>query len=164
MICVAVTSATAFAESAAPDGTDFVVSEDSGKTYTYSTAVENYNRLVKRGAGEVVLTAASSGFAGSVVVEAGTLTIKNKSAVGASTVPIEVKSGATLHLYLSGGTQFGHDITIAGKGVDNAGALKYTKDGGSGNSDSLINKLTLSADATIDVSAAGEWPTTRFSN
>ena len=157
LLCTAALAAAlahdAFAGSAAADGSAFVVSADSGETYTYSTAVGNYARLVKRGAGEVVLTAASSGFAGSVVVEAGTLTVKNKSAVGASSVPIKVQDGATLHLYLSGPTQFGHDITIAGKGVDNAGALKYTKDGGSGNSDSLINKLTLSADATIDVSA-----------
>ena len=151
--CVAAKAALAFAGSAAADGTDFVVSADPGETYTYSTAVGSYTRLVKRGAGEVVLTAASSGFSGSVVVEAGTLTIKNKSAVGKSAVPIEVKDGATLHLYLPGATQFGHDITIAGNGVNDAGAFKYTKDGGSGNSDSLINSLTLSADATIDVSA-----------
>ena len=95
IVCVVAKAALAFAGSAAADGTDFVVSADSGETYTYSTAVGNYTRLVKRGAGEVVLTAASSGFSGSVVVEAGTLTIKNKSAVGASAVPIEVKDGAT---------------------------------------------------------------------
>ena len=153
IVCAVVKVAVAFAGSAAADGTDFVVSAGPGETYTYSTAIGNYARLVKRGAGEVVLTAASSGFAGSVVVEAGTLTIKQTSAVGASSVPIEVKDGATLHLNLPGGTQFGHNITIAGKGVNNAGAFKYTKDGGAGNSDSLLNSLTLSADATIDASA-----------
>ena len=155
MTCVVAVAAVAVAGSAGPDGTDFVVSADSGETYTYSTAVGNYTRLVKRGAGEVVLTAASSGFAGSVVVEAGTLTIEHISAVGASAVPIEVKDGATLNLHLPAATttKFGHNITIAGKGVNNAGAFKYTKNGGTGNSDSLIDGLTLSADATIDVSA-----------
>ena len=76
VICAAAISATAFAGSEGPDGSDYVVSEDSG-TYTCSTAIGNYSRLVKRGAGEVELTAAANGFAGSVVVEAGTLTIKN---------------------------------------------------------------------------------------
>ena len=157
VICVAVTSATAFAGSAAPDGTDFVVSADTGETYPYSTAVENYNRLVKRGAGEVVLTAASSGFAGLVVVEEGTLTISHVNAVGGSSVAIEVKSGATLWLKVPGKGQnsnvaFPHDVTIAGKGVGNNGALRYTNTG-STNADSLLNSLTLSADATIDVSA-----------
>ena len=146
IIGAAAMTVTAFAGSAALDGTDFVVSADSGETYTYSSAVGNYSRLVKRGAGEVELTAASSGFAGSVVVEAGTLTIKNKSAVGASSVPITVQDGATLHLNL-GSASFGHKITIAGTGVGGAGAFRS-----SGSSDDLIVGLTLSADATIDVS------------
>ena len=155
--CVAAKAALAFAGSAAADGTDFVVSADSGEISTYSTAVGNYTRLVKRGAGEVVLTAAASGFSGSVVVEAGTLTIKHKDAVGASSVPIEVKPGATLWLKVPGKGQngnvaFPHDVTIAGKGVGDNGALRYTNTG-STNADSLLNSLTLSADATIDVSA-----------
>ena len=155
--CVAAKAALAFAGSAAADGTDFVVSADPGETYTYSTAVGNYTRLVKRGAGEVVLTAAASGFSGSVVVEAGTLTIKHKDAVGASSVPIEVKPGATLWLKVPGKGQngnvaFPHDVTIAGKGVGDNGALRYTNTG-STNADSLLNSLTLSADATIDASA-----------
>lgn len=147
----------AFAESAAPDGTDFVVSADSGETYTYSTAVGNYTRLVKRGAGEVVLTVASSGFKGSVVVEDGTLTISHVDAVGGNSVAIEVKPGATLWLKVPGKGQnsnvaFPHNVTIAGKGVGNNGALRYTNTG-STNADSLLNRLELSADATIDVSA-----------
>ena len=142
---------------AVADGTDFIVSADAGETYTHDSAVGNYARLVKRGAGEVVLTKASSGFSGSVVVEEGTLTIAHVSAAGAtssgsSTLPITVESGATLHLKLPGATKFGHNITIAGKGVNNAGAFKYTRSNSSDNSDSLINKLILSADATIDVS------------
>ena len=147
-------AAAAFAGSAVVDGTDFVITADSGETYTYSTALGNYARLVKRGAGEAVLDTASSSFSGSVVVEAGTLTIKHKSAVGSS-APIEVQNGATLHLKIDGAGQntvaFPHNVTIAGKGVGGNGAFRFTKVG-STNSDSLLNKLSLSADATIDVS------------
>ena len=152
---VAVATA-AVAGSAGADGTDFVVSAESGETYTYSNAVGNYTRLVKRGAGEVVLTAASSGFAGSVVVEAGTLTISQVNAVGGSSVPITVQEGATLWLKVPSKGQntlvFPHDVTIAGKGVGNNGALRYTNTG-SAYADNLLNRLTLSADATIDVSS-----------
>ena len=156
--CVAAAASatlSAFAGSAEPDGTDFVVTADAGESYTYSTAVGNYTRLVKRGAGEVVLTAATTAFAGEVVIETGTLTISNKTAVGSS-APIEVKSGATLWLKLPGTGQsstaaFPHNVTIAGKGVGGNGALRFTNTGSS-NGDSLLNKLTLSDDATIDVS------------
>ena len=152
-ICAAaLTQGVAFG-GAEVDGTDFVVSAGAGETYTHDSAVGNYSRLVKRGAGEVVLNTASSGFSGSVVIEAGTLTIANKDAVGGSSVPITVQNGATLWLKLPGGTSFGHNITIAGKGVNDAGAFKYTRSNSSGNSDSLINKLILSADATIDATA-----------
>ena len=65
----------AFAGSAEPDGTDFVVTADAGESFTNSTAIGNYARLVKRGVGEVVLTAATTAFTGEVVVEAGTLSI-----------------------------------------------------------------------------------------
>ena len=156
VICAAAMSATAFAGNAGADGTDFVVSADSGETYTYSSAVGDYARLVKRGAGEVELTVAADGFAGSVVVEAGTLTIKNTSAVGSGT-PVTVESGATLWLKLPGAnsTKFaGHNLTIAGKGVDNNGAFRYSATS-SGNSDYLLDKLILSADATIN--CANRW-------
>ena len=144
----------AYAGSAVQDGTDFVITAESGESYTYSTAVGNYTRLVKRGAGEAVLNTASSGFAGSVVIEAGTLTIAHKDAVGSS-APIEVLNGATLWLKIDGAGQntvaFPHNVTIAGKGVGDNGAFRFTKVG-STNSDNLLDKLSLSADATIDVS------------
>ncbi len=149
-------AAAAFAGSAEPDGTDFVVTADAGETYTIGTAIGNYARLVKKGDGEVVLTAATTAFAGDVVIETGTLTISNKTAVGSS-APIEVKSGATLWLKVPGTGQssspaFPHDVTIAGKGVGGNGALRFTNTGSS-YGDSLLNKLTLSDDATIDVSS-----------
>lgn len=145
---------TAFAGSATPDGTDFVVSADSGETYTYSTAIGNYSRLVKRDAGEVELTVAANGFAGSVVVEEGTLTIKDVNAVGTKT-PVTVNNGATLYLKLSGGSKFaGHNLTIVGAGVGGNGAFRYSATS-SGNSDYLIDKLILSGDATIN--CANRW-------
>ena len=149
----------AYAGSAVQDGTDFVITAESGETYTYSTAVGNYTRLVKRGAGEAVLNTASSGFAGSVVIEAGTLTIAHKSAVGSS-APIEVQNGATLWLKIAGAGQsstpaFNHEVTIAGNGVGDNGALRFTNTNAnqSPNGDSLLNKLILSDDATIEVSS-----------
>ena len=154
-ICVAAVVAGMTASAAivpTQDGSDYILEQSSGSD-TCSTVLSGSGTLYKRGAGEVVLDTASTGFSGSVVVEAGTLTIANKDAVGGSSVPIAVQDGATLNLKLAGGTSFGHTITIAGKGVNDAGAFKYTKDGGSGNSDSLINKLILSADATIDATA-----------
>jgi len=138
-------------------GSDYILTLDSGSD-TCSTTLTGSGTLYKRGAGEVILNTASSAFSGEVVVEAGTLTISNKTAVGSS-APIEVKSGATLWLKLPGTGQsstaaFPHNVTIAGKGVDNNGAFRFTNTNakGSPNGDSLLNKLTLSDDATIDVS------------
>lgn len=147
---------SAFAGSAAADGTDFVVTADSGETYTYGSAVGNYTRLVKRGAGEVVLGTASSAFAGSVIVEAGTLTISDRDAVGTS-APIEVLDGATLWLKLANtsswnqeaGVFTGHMVTICGTGVGGNGALRFTKTSGI-NPDNLLGGLILSGDATIE--------------
>ena len=152
-IGAAAMAAAAFAGSAEQVGSDFVITAASGETYTYSTAIGNCTQLIKRGVGEAVLDTASSGFSGSVVVEEGTLTIANNGAVGGTSGSITVQSGATLHLKLPGATSFGHNITIAGKGVNDTGAFRYTRSNSSGNSDSLINSLTLSGDATIDASS-----------
>ena len=95
-------SLAAFAGSAEPDGTDFVVTAIAGESYTNSTAIGNYARLVKRGEGEVVLTAATTAFAGSVVVEKGTLSITVLGALGTAS-PITVESGATFYLKMPHG-------------------------------------------------------------
>ena len=89
-------SLAAFAGSAEPDGTDFVVTASAGESFTNSTTIGNYARLVKRGAGEVVLTAATTAFVGEVLVEEGTLAITDLGAVGAKT-PVTVESGATFY-------------------------------------------------------------------
>ena len=148
MIGAAAMAVTACAE-------DFVVTAGSGESCTNTTDFASATRLVKRGVGEVVLNASSS-FAGSVVIEEGTLTIAHKSAVGSS-APIEVQSGATLWLKIAGLGQsstpaFPNEVTIAGKGVGNNGALRFTNTGSS-NGDSLLPKLILSDDATIEVTS-----------
>ena len=140
---------------AAVSAEDFVITAGSGESYTNTADFASATRLVKRGVGEVVLNTSSS-FAGSVVVEDGTLTIAHKSAVGSS-APIEVQSGATLWLKIAGTGQgstpaFNHEVTIAGKGVGDNGALRFTNTGSS-NGDSLLPKLILSDDATIEVSS-----------
>ena len=58
--CTLLAPRPALAGSAVADGTDFVVTAAAGETYTVDTAIGNYARLVKRGAGEAVLTAVSA--------------------------------------------------------------------------------------------------------
>ena len=154
--CAMMASLAAFAGSAGAEGTDWVVTADVGESYTNSTAVGNYSRLVKRGAGEVVLTAATTAFTGAVVVEAGTLAITDLKAVGTGT-PVTVESGATFYLKTpnGGGSQTtklftGHVVTISGDGVDGKGAIRYRPSNGEKYDDSLLDNLTLAADATIE--------------
>jgi autotransporter-associated beta strand protein len=135
---VAALCMSAVAGSAVADGTDFVVTADAGESYTYSTAIGNYARLVKRGAGEVVLTAATTAFKGEVLVEVGTLSITDRTAVGTGT-PVTVQDGATFWLKIPHPTGnqasavfTGHKMTIAGKGVDGKGAIRYTRTSASG--------------------------------
>ena len=153
-------SLAAFAGSAGAEGTDWVVTAAAGESYTNNTAVGNYARLVKRGAGEVVLTAATTAFAGEVLVEAGTLAITDLKAVGASS-PVTVEDGATFwirtpHTGAQSAPLFNtHKITISGHGVDGGGALRYTQTSGSGMADNMFGHIVLAADATIN--AANRW-------
>ena len=157
--CVVAVAASAvlpaFAGSAEANGTDFVVTADAGESYTYSTAIGNYARLVKRGEGEVVLTAATTAFAGDVLVEEGTLTITALGALGTAS-PITVESGATFYLKTphGSGQTVGlfnkHKLTIAGDGVDGKGAIRYLPSNGGANDDSLLGTIDLTADATIE--------------
>lgn len=66
----------AFAGSAVADGTDFVVSADSGEEYTVNAAIDGYARVVKKGAGRVVLRTTTTEYAGNVVIEEGALFIE----------------------------------------------------------------------------------------
>ena len=161
IFCLTILAAiAAFAGSAEPDGTDFVLTADAGESFTNSTAVGDYARLVKRGAGEVVLTAATTAFKGATVIEEGTLAITSLKALGSGT-PVTVENGATFwirtpHAGGQGDPLFtGHDMTISGKGVDNKGAIRYTQTSGGACADNMFSKITLADDATIEV--ASRW-------
>ena len=91
-----------------------------------------------------------------MLVKEGTLVITSLKAVGTGT-PVTVQNGATFYLQTphagnQGDALFtGHDITIAGKGVDGKGALRYKQTSGSGCADNMFSKITLADDATIAV-------------
>lgn len=148
--CTLLAPLPALAGSAVADGTDFVVTAAAGETYTVDTAIGNYARLVKRGAGEAVLTAVSAGFTGTAVVEEGTLSITRLRALG-DTAPVVVASGATFYLKTPHGSSFAaHALTIAGDGVDGKGAFRYLPSDGGATDDNLLGVLNLAADATIE--------------
>ena len=142
-----------------PDAVDGVLTLDvgTGESETYDKPLPSgVNELVKTGAGEAVLTVATTAFAGAVDIQAGTLTLKDAAAVGSDTKVEVTGDAATLHLNFANpgdwNTVFfaGHDVTICGKGADGKGAFRYT-DSGSGNNDNMLESLTLSGDASIAV-------------
>ena len=144
-----------FAGSAEADGTDFVVTAAAGESFTNSTAIGNYTRLLKEGDGEVVLTAATTAFAGEVLVKEGTLSITVLGALGTAS-PITVEKGATFYLKTPHGSGQSvaifnkHKLTIAGDGVDGKGAIRYLPSNGGAYDDSLLGVIDLTADATIE--------------
>ena len=148
--CASFAPLPAWAGSAEAVGTDFVVTAAAGETYTVDTAIGNYTRLVKKGAGEAVLTAVSTAFAGTAVVEEGTLSITRLRALG-DTAPVVVESGATFYLKVPHGSSFGaHKLTISGDGAGGKGAFRYLPSDGGATDDNLLGVLNLAADATIE--------------
>ena len=162
--CVVVAASatlSAFAGSAEANGTDFVVTAAAGESFTNSTAIGNYARLLKEGDGEVVLTAATTAFTGEVLVKEGTLVITDLKALGTGT-PVTVQNGATFWIKTPSTTggqatdRFtGHTVTIAGKGVDDKGAFRYTQTAGDKVADNMLDHLVLADDATVEV--ASRW-------
>ena len=153
--CTLLAPRPALAGSAVAEGTDFVVTAAAGETYTVDTAIGKYARLVKRGAGEAVLTAVSTAFVGTAVVEEGTLSITRLRALG-DTAPVVVASGATFYLKTPHGASqtaglfSAHELTIAGDGVDGKGAIRYQPSDGGAADDSLLGVINLAGDATIE--------------
>ena len=151
--------ATADPLPAAVDGV-VMVYVPAGTVTTYDTAVPaTATKLVKTGAGEAQLTVASTATC-PVEVQAGTLTPTLVDALGSaasSAGAVTVLDGATLKLGFGGTGQgtimLGRTVRIAGSGVDGKGAFQTTANGV--NSDSLLQKLVLDADATIGV--PGRW-------
>jgi autotransporter-associated beta strand protein len=155
---LSVASVLGAAEFPAVDNGVITLDVASGST-TYDAALPSATKLVKTGAGEAILTAATTAFAGSVDVQAGTLTIQDGAALGANT-PISVTGdAATFHLNIprpadAGQTNCffsGHNLTICGQGVNGKGAFRYTALEKNGNDDNMLDSLTLSGDATMDV-------------
>ena len=96
----------ALAGSAGAEGSDYVVSADANEEYMVNAAIDGYARLVKRGAGNVVLRTTTTEFAGNVVVEEGALYI-------------ETAGSAVLHLNgsLAGGSAGTSDILFRKRGT-----------------------------------------------
>lgn len=139
-----------------PVGGVLTLSVASGTT-SYDDAVPaTVTKVVKTGAGEAVLSAASTSFAGSAEVEAGTLTLTDTDykALGSGR-PITVLSGATVAFKgrtakNQGETIYSGTITISGDGVGGLGAIYWApSDGSDVLSDAAIKSIVLAADATI---------------
>lgn len=75
--------------------TEVVITVAGGQSQTDATAYAGSTRLVKRGAGTLILTGAST-HTGGVVVEAGEVVVRNVAALGSG--PLEIRSGAKLRL------------------------------------------------------------------
>ncbi len=157
-LAIGVATAASAAVEPVINGNTYTFTVASGVTETNSTSISSAAKLVKEGAGTLVLNTASTGFAGEVVVKAGTLQVSDKDALGDTSVPISVEDGGRLLLSLPGSTAFGHVITIAGTGADSAApyAFDYNRTS-TGNSDSLIDGLVLTDDATIVVRKDHRW-------
>lgn len=93
LACAVLVSSARAAISPAIDGNTWTFTVASGVTETYSTALSGAVDVVKDGAGRLVLDTASTGFAGEVVVKAGTLQVSDKDALGGTSVPISVEDG-----------------------------------------------------------------------
>ena len=133
-----------------------VLDVPGGRSETYATPLAaSITKVVKRGAGEATLSAATTAFTGQTVVEAGTLVITDRAALGSGT-PITVEKGGTFWPKLAhpdgnqGTAVFkDHTVTIAGDGADGCGAFRYSQTN-SGNADGLLSRLVLSDDASIE--------------
>lgn len=119
-----------------PAAVDGVVTLDiASGSETYDVALGNVTKLVKTGAGEAVLTVATTDFKGTVVVNEGTLRITDLKAVGEKT-PITVDGdAATFCLNAEDSTTgngcqssklfWDHSLTVRGNGANGNGAFYY---------------------------------------
>ena len=172
VLCLSMACGAAFAVTP-PTPVDGVVTLNvaSGKT-TYDAAISSEaTKVVKIGAGEALLTVASPDFAGTVEVQAGTLSISDYNALGAGGMPVTVTSGASFMLKGARAANqntpcYVGKITIAGTGVNDAGAFSFapTNNTSGGLSDSCLQSLELSADALITASTTDSKLRSGFKN
>jgi autotransporter-associated beta strand protein len=102
---------------------DDLVSVSSGTTQTDTTSRSGLTRLVKRGGGTLILTAASTSTAG-VVVEEGTVIVRHAAALGAG--GIDVRGGATLVFDLGTGAASLASLLVAATAKVDVGAGRFT--------------------------------------
>ncbi len=74
--CTLFAPLSARAGSEGAEGTDYVVTADAGEEYTVVAAIDGFSRVVKRGAGTVVLRTTTTEYSGDVVIEEGALYIE----------------------------------------------------------------------------------------
>lgn len=161
LCALAVQTASFAAVTPVKDGDTWTFTVASG-TETYSTAISGGVKVVKEGAGTLVLGASANTFTGGIEVNGGTLKGSYTALGGrnASTPPhelIKVADGATL--LISGATGAGStyalasELRVSGHGVSNAGAVQRT--GGKSSLHGLFRKITLEGDTTL--SAGVRW-------
>lgn len=110
---------------------------------TISSALSGSGDLVKENTGgTLILSGASSSYAGNVLVNAGTLEIQSASALGNTTGTTTVATGATLRG--AGTFTSAENINIAGTGVAGVGAIQA-----SSGALTLSGTTTLSDDSTV---------------
>lgn len=148
------------------DGGTYTFTVASGSE-TYSTAISGAVKIVKEGAGTLVLGASENTFTGGIEVNGGTLqgTLKalgGKLDVAAATEApqplVSVADGATLSIAsttCNGNytARLAKELRVAGSGADGKGAVQ--RPSGSGSMHSLFDKITLTGDATL--SAVQRW-------
>jgi autotransporter-associated beta strand protein len=99
----------------------------TGQTQTDSTVHSGTERIIKQGAGTLVLTAANT-HSGGTVVTAGTLIVQNVAALGSG--PLEVQAGAKVVLDVGTGTVDITSLVLASGGLLDFGAGKLTAGSG----------------------------------
>jgi autotransporter-associated beta strand protein len=100
-----------------------IVDVPTGQTETDATVHTGTERIIKQGAGTLVLSGANT-HSGGTVVSAGTLIVRNVAALG--TGPVEVQAGATLVLDIGTAEVSVASIVLANGGLIDVGAGKLT--------------------------------------
>jgi len=104
-----------------------IVDVATGQTQTDSTVHSGTERIIKQGAGTLVLTAANT-HSGGTVVTAGTLIVQNVAALGSG--PLEVQAGAKVVLDVGTGTVDITSLVLASGGLLDFGAGKLAAGSG----------------------------------
>ena len=145
-----------------------IVDVGTGQTQTDSTVHSGTERIIKRGAGTLILDAANT-HSGGTVVEAGTVIVRNVAALGSG--PLEVQAGAKLVLDVGTGEVSVASIVLAAGGLVDLGAGKLTAASGlsraavlaainSGKGDGAWNGTTGIGSAAVATAVAADQPRT----